>query len=120
MIAGITYEPTKIPAQAWNVTNFKHNGLRRISTPIKRKFSLISNVVGVMPKNVGSPGSALGAVFSGLKEIEGGDSRFPLPFEEEVVIPGDMIGGGEVVETSNGQMMGDEGELLKMKRKKFQ
>jgi len=93
MIAGIAYEPTKIPAQAWKVRNFKHNGLRRISTPIKRKFSRISNVVGVMPKNVESSGSALGAVFSGLKEMEGG------PFEEEIVVPGDMIDGQEMVET---------------------
>jgi len=98
MIAGIAYEPTKIPAQAWKVRNFKHNGLRRISTPINRKFSRISNVVGVMPKNIESSGSALGAVFSGLKEM-GGDNLFPLPFEEEIVVPGDMIDGQEVVET---------------------
>jgi len=99
MIAGMTYEPTKIPAQAWDVNNFKHNGPRRISTPIKRKLSRISNVGGVMPKNVESSGSALGAVFSGIKEMEGGDNVFPLLFEEGVVVHGDMIDGREVVET---------------------
>jgi len=95
MIAGVTYELTKTPTQVWKVRNFKHNGLRKISTPIRGKLSRTSNDVGVMANNVALSGSALNAVFSDLDEIEGGARLLPLPFEE-VVAPGDINGQGVV------------------------
>jgi len=90
MIAGMTYELTKTPTQAWKVRNFKYNGLRRISNPIRRKLSRTSNNLGARAKNVGSSGRALDAGFSGLEEKEGVAKPFALPFEDGVVAPGDI------------------------------
>jgi hypothetical protein len=89
MIAGMTYELTKTPTQAWKVRNFKHNGLRRIRNPIRRKLSRTSNDLGSRAKNVASSERASDAGL--LKEEEGGAKPFDLPFEDEVVAPGDIL-----------------------------